>query len=268
MTQKAKEQLLVSISGGRSSAMMAYLLETEERYSQYEKFYVFANTGKEIPETIHFLRGVARDLEINIHLIEGHVYYGERKSSGYVLSDWSLLDMDGKPFEKMSAKYGMCGIGAPHCTRELKVNPIQAWMRDNLKKGTDTTRALGMRFDEESRLKEDLSYIYPLADYKVCEQDVYDFFEDHRFDKFRLAIEKWEGNCDFCFKKSWSNLKKMALKYPNRLLWCDDMQEKYPEFQIYRGNKTPRDLINGLPNPEGEQTLSCSCGGSEDFFLR
>lgn len=44
--------LIVLISGGRSSAMMARHIQTSEKYKDFEKLYVFCNTGQERPQTI------------------------------------------------------------------------------------------------------------------------------------------------------------------------------------------------------------------------
>jgi len=54
----AKPFIICSISGGRSSGLMAYLLENCPLYSKYEKVYVFMNTGREDLKTIQFLRDI------------------------------------------------------------------------------------------------------------------------------------------------------------------------------------------------------------------
>lgn len=50
------KNLLINVSGGRSSAMMARHIQTSEKYKDYQKLYVFCNTGLERPETIQLLK--------------------------------------------------------------------------------------------------------------------------------------------------------------------------------------------------------------------
>ena len=51
-----KDKLLVcTFSGGRTSAFMGKLLQEMPKYKDYQKVYIFANTGKEKEETLEFL---------------------------------------------------------------------------------------------------------------------------------------------------------------------------------------------------------------------
>lgn len=51
----AKPRLLVLFSGGRTSAYMTYRI-LKEYADQYEIVVCFANTGRENPETLDFVR--------------------------------------------------------------------------------------------------------------------------------------------------------------------------------------------------------------------
>ena len=52
----ASDNLMVTVSGGRSSAFMAYHILHDEKYKHYNKVFVFCNTRMERPETIDLLR--------------------------------------------------------------------------------------------------------------------------------------------------------------------------------------------------------------------
>ena len=50
------KNLLISFSGGETSALMAILLLNMPTYSDYNKVVVFANTGKENQQTLDFIK--------------------------------------------------------------------------------------------------------------------------------------------------------------------------------------------------------------------
>ena len=50
----SKKRVLISISGGRTSAMMAYLIKKAYGHI-YDLVFIFANTGREKEETLVFL---------------------------------------------------------------------------------------------------------------------------------------------------------------------------------------------------------------------
>lgn len=50
---KKNKNLLISFSGGRTSAFMSLFIK--EYYKDYNKLFVFANTGKEKEETLTFV---------------------------------------------------------------------------------------------------------------------------------------------------------------------------------------------------------------------
>ena len=72
-----KKNLLVTVSGGRSSARMAWHIQTHPKYADYNKVFVFCNTGMERPETIAFLKDIVKHWKIPLTLIEG-VYSTEK----------------------------------------------------------------------------------------------------------------------------------------------------------------------------------------------
>lgn len=253
--------IVVSFSGGRSSAMMCYILEQDPEYRHRKKHYVFANTGRELTETLQFVLTVEWLLDIQVNLIEANVFE-ERKSTGYKLVKRGDLSTEGEPFEAVIKKYGLPNVSFPHCTRELKINPIQSFIKNHLglKKG-EYVEAIGMRYDEPRRVKHNPNVIYPLFSKKITKQDVIEFWQDPERSRYDLTIEEFEGNCDFCFKKSWAKLKKMGHKHRTRMLWWHDMERKYgsPESNLYRGHQLAVGIIREVLAEEDEKDLNCSC---------
>lgn len=269
--------IVASISGGRSSGMMAYILENNPIYSDYEKVYVYMNTGRELPKTISFLKNIQDHIiKREIHIIEAKVYHGERKSSGYTVKTFDTISMNGEPFEEVIKKYGLPSVGFIHCTRELKINPIKEFIKEHLGLTRDSFRqAIGIRIDEARRINHDtLNFIYPLADLIITKKSVDLFWNSPEFKQYDLGsdspdgFEEFEGNCDFCFKKSWNKLLLMHDKHPERLDWWKRMESKYGnnnEYPIFRDHKTTKDIENKVQHKN--KNLDCLCGKSDELFF-
>lgn len=200
------ETIIVSFSGGQSSAYMCYLLE--DNYPQ-NKIYVFADTGMELPETHEFLDSVAKDLKIKINRVS--------RKGGF-----RQLIKDRKSLPNPAQRF---------CTGDLKIKPINRFVR-SLGIGNYVT-ALGIRFDEQKRYSNlknrDDNFIFPLYDAKITKRDV-DFFWESK--GFKLDLKNYQGNCDFCFMKSRNKLIQMAKDYPERLEeWIEWEKEKSQTFK-------------------------------------
>ena len=93
--------LLVTVSGGRSSARMARHIQTHPKYADYNKAFVFCNTGMERPETIDFLKNIVKYWEIPLTIIEG--VYSTEKGVGvdYKVVDFETIDMQAQTFANM-----------------------------------------------------------------------------------------------------------------------------------------------------------------------
>lgn len=256
--------IVVSFSGGKSSAFMVMLLEYNPYYANVKKHYVFANTGREYAQTILFIKGVVDYAGIKLNMIESKTYLNERKSSGYIIVDKvHELSMDGAPFESMVTKYGLPSIAFPHCTRELKINPIRAFVKEELGMD-DYTQALGMRFDEPKRINMARGFTYPLFDFGITKKIVNDFWEVDALRGYALGLEEHQGNCDLCFKKSWSKLQKVAKENIGAVSFWSNLEEKYSKGngdEIYREHKTTKDLYAYTVD---NKDIECSCGFNED----
>ncbi len=200
-----KEKLLISFSGGRTSAFMTkWLLENMKH--KYEMTVVFANTGHERKATLDFVQKCDKEFDFRVIWVEGVTNEkGTRaKVVDYDTAYRNVLKNGIDPFETMIAKYGISNVMNPHCSRELKKVTIRAFMRDILGfKSITYKTALGFRSDEPKRLnwdkakKEKLIYLAQLGN--VTKQDVNEFWCKQKFD---LKLKSYEGNCILCWKKS------------------------------------------------------------------
>jgi len=195
----SKEKLLRSFSGGRTSAYMSAVIG--DRYAdKYEMVTVFANTGCEHERTLEFVHKCDLAFGLKTVWIEATINEG-RKGTGYKIVDFESASRNGEPFKSMCAKYGLPNQSYPHCTRELKLQPINAYLKDI--DFVDCLRAVGIRTDEERRRAKDAekrNVVYPLLDWLPSDKEDVDlFWEEQDFD---LELPPRLGNCVWCWKKS------------------------------------------------------------------
>jgi hypothetical protein len=243
--------LLISFSGGRTSAAMAKYLK-DKYEGKRDMLFVFANTGKERPETLDFINECDKRWSLGVVWIEAEVQKDKGAGTLYKIVSYDTADRKGVIFESMIAKYGIPNKAQPHCTRDLKIVPIHKLAKDIL--GKDYETAIGIRIDEVHRINwekaKDKQYIYPLAtELKATSQSIRKFWDGQDFD---LQLKDYEGNCDMCWKKSERKLLTMILETPSLIDWWVDMETKYggdENYSFFRANKSGLDLIELSKQP-------------------
>ena len=215
-------KILISFSGGRTSAFMCKLILESSKYKDYEKLFVFANTGKEREETLCFVDQVDKEFNLNLVWAEADIPPTKGEGTNYRIVDFESASRNGEPFEMLIKKFGLPSKYFRHCTRDLKEIPIHKYAKSIF--GKDYLTAIGIRADEKHRLGSDPKKIYPLAEIGIDEKIVRSFWERQTFD---LGLKDYEGNCDLCFLKS--NRKKLTLisENPNVVDWWNEMELKY-----------------------------------------
>jgi hypothetical protein len=230
-----KKRLLVTFSGGETSAYMALWLN-KYMSDEYEIVFVFANTGVEHNETLEFIHKCENQYGININWIESSVFHGQRKGTGFKIVDYNTatrntdwLHRTDTPFEEVVKKYGIPNHSRLHCTRELKMNPIKNFAKSIWGK-EKYHLALGIRVDEIDRVnpnREKLRIIYPLTskDMNPMTKKQINFWWSQQ--DFRLNLKGYQGNCGACYKKSRNKLMKMAQDDENFFLFLEYIENKY-----------------------------------------
>ena len=259
-----KKNLLILVSGGRASAMMARHIQTSKKYNDFEKLYVFCNTGQERPETIQFLKDMVKYWNIPLNIIEG-VYSNERGIGvRHKVVDFDTLDMKSRVFSEMIAHLnkikwtGVPNTAIPYCSDYLKTRPSHSFAKE-IFSTTDYIKALGFRKEDMPKriswaeIKEETKRIFPLlTDYEnpVSQFDLNIFFHDQ---PFRLMLHSKLGNCKYCYKKSLLNLIE-AIKYDldnndtYTIDWYRNEQNKYGNL-FFRDNLSIDDLVKMASNP-------------------
>ncbi len=198
---------------------------------QYEIVCVFANTGKEREETLVFADQCDKYFDLNLVWIEAITNPQKGKGVRAKVVDFNTADRYGGPFEQFIKKHGIPNQAVPQCSRELKAYAISSYLRDQLGWTTYYT-AIGIRADEPARLNWEYAkkkkIIYPLATMiHTVKAQINRFWLSMPFD---LELKGYEGNCDFCWKKSQRKLMTIARENPNILNWWKEMEIKYEEF--------------------------------------
>lgn len=265
-----KKKLFVSFSGGATSGYMTkYLIE---RHSDtHEIVVVFANTGEEREETLEFVHKCDTYFGFNTVWVEGVTQHGQRISSKHKVVTYETASRKGEPFEDMIVKYGIPNKAYPHCTRELKLNPMTSYMREiGWVKGSYST-AIGIRIDETRRVradKEAVNIVYPLVDENPKTKEDINLWWDTQ--PFRLNIEEHQGNCKWCWKKSFRKHMRLLQEDPTTYDFPERMEALYglsghnidgTHRVFFRGNqstKSLRDFANNTPELIATSARDCS----------
>lgn len=266
----------ISFSGGRTSAYMLRQIADANDGLPDRVCVLFANTGREMPETLDFVQECSDRWGIPIVWVERDPVEGFR-----VVSHNSAA-RDGEPFEEM-IRNGVRGYlpnpTSRHCTGDLKVRPARDYLK-SLGWGR-WTAAIGIRADEAHRsskpVKERWTLWRPLVAAGVSKRDVMAFWDAQPFD-LRLPNVKGStplGNCDGCFLKSEANISAFARDYPERFAWWERMEqlaaerarkpngamfrEEYSRADLRRQVERQGDLLFDLPG------ALCQTSGGECF---
>jgi len=247
-----RKLLVCTFSGGRTSAFMGRMLQEYPKYKDFDKVFIFANTGKELPETLDFINKCDKEWNLNIVWLEADVQKEKGIGTNFKIVDYNSASRNGEPFEDMLKKYPIPTSIASNCTRELKVTPINKFIKSL---GYDEViTAMGIRFDERHRESNNAvkdNIIYPLIyDLKVDSKFIRDWWDRQYFD---LGLKDYEGNCDLCFKKSLKKKLTIIKERPNVSDWWQQMENNYstevvPRFDL-RTNLTIEQLVKMAEQP-------------------
>jgi 3'-phosphoadenosine 5'-phosphosulfate sulfotransferase (PAPS reductase)/FAD synthetase len=234
------EQLVLTFSGGRSSAyQLAHIIEANGGLPK-GSFVTFQNTGFELPETLAFVHRFGEHFGIEIVWLE-HDPHAETKvkvvsHNSAARNGEPMIAMFSTPLIRKDKTLGLRPLPNPvqrTCSAEMKTKTSHRYVRRHLGWPNRYWSAIGYRADEpgrvERRRKQEERYVnscpeggwgvFPMYAAGVTAEDVLAFWEKMPFD---LGIESWEGNCDFCFMKSEWKIKAMMQARPDRLQpWLD-----------------------------------------------
>jgi 3'-phosphoadenosine 5'-phosphosulfate sulfotransferase (PAPS reductase)/FAD synthetase len=288
------EPAAISFSGGRTSAYMLYqILQAHDGKLPDDVFVTFANTGREMPETLDFVRDCALYWNVDITWLElgeyeqtgiwksGSKEGKPRYKASTVVVDYDTAARNGEPFARLVKKRRyLPNIMSRFCTAELKVRRIRDFLKG--KSMDKWTQYIGIRGDEPRRavkmhgqMNEGHEMFLPLYVLGVTKMDVHNFWKAQPFDLQLFSNDgttDW-GNCDLCFLKGGRKKLSLIRERPDLAKWWidieDGMTEQLAGTAARFRNDQPSyeemliiatDQQNMFSETEDNDTIPCFCG--------
>ncbi len=243
----------ISFSGGRTSGYLTWYLLNNFSH-KYEFIVTFANTGLEHEKTLEFVRNCDKYFGFNTIWLEPVIHPQKRVGTTHKIIDFETATRNTDLFEEMIRKYGIPNKVYKHCTRELKIRPMDSYLRSLGLQPKKIPTAIGIRADESRRCANDaeqMNFVYPLVtDHPVDKQFILDWWSKQEFD---LGLEEHDGNCNMCFEKSDQKLMKQLESNPNALEFHLRMELEHghtnnrpgmPARVFFRQKKSALDLLS------------------------
>lgn len=226
---------------------------------------LFANTGKERPETLDFVERCSVEWDVPIAWLEYRmdangplVKKGKNGQDavgwhGWQEVNYATASRDGRPFlDLLSVFAGFRRIRGKwpilpnpvqrFCTGEMKTRTMFRYLKSIGWPVAESVCAIGIRADEPKRLaklKDQPEADWaagepcaPLGEAGVSEADVMKFWSSQPFD---LQLQQHEGNCDLCFLKSKPKMLRIMADRPALADWWVEREQEMG--QVFRKDR-------------------------------
>mgnify|MGYP001213651097 FL=1 len=274
---KIEGPALISFSGGRTSAFMLKQIIDAHGGTLPDDIYVtFANTGKEMPETLDFVQACSEHWNVKVHWLE-LVTANERPFYRTKEVTYKTASRNGKPFEALLGRRNhLPNPVARYCTAELKIRRMKDFMW-KMQGYEHWDNVLGLRYDEPKRVsssrnaseRERWGNLMPMYDAKHTVKDVLEFWQKANFDLTLPSIDgqTLAGNCDLCFLKGRKTLTKLIKERPDLTTWWIAQENRIGEGTgaTFRSDRPPYvELLKEAENPVmddmfEDDAMSCFC---------
>lgn len=201
------ERHILGISGGRDSAALAVFMRLYHPHLSLE--YFFTDTGKELPEVYSFLD----------------------KLEGFLGRPILRLNPD-RDFDFWLDEYNNF-LPSPRtrwCTRQLKLRPLEQWLRGDLDAGVVVNSYVAIRADEPTRegyqsTHPNMRVHLPLRDAGIDRPGVIDLLRQS--DVGEPAYYSWRSRsgCTFCFFQQKIEWVRLAEHHPDRFQEAIDYEK-------------------------------------------
>ena len=279
-----KEPAAISFSGGRTSAYMLWrVLQAHGGTLPDHIKVVFANTGKEMPETLDFVRDCGEQWGVDIHWIELSELHDITGQAGYAKNakwnrvykrvNYATASRKGEPFNiLLDAMDAIPNAVQRTCTVTLKVRGIRQYL-ESLGYESPWTELIGIRGDEKRRAvklhgkrDEGMDCYLPLWLDGITKEDVGNFWKKQNFDlnlPNNNGVTDW-GNCDLCHLKGQSKKMSIIRERPDLADWWIEAEKKKKQF--FRPDQPSYAAMKIIATDQGnlfefdDESIPCFCG--------
>lgn len=202
-----RERHILGISGGRDSASLAVYMR--QHHPELALEYFFTDTGKELPEVYSFLD----------------------KLEGFLGKPIQRLNPD-RDFDFWLDEYGNF-LPSPRtrwCTRQLKLRPLEHWLKADLEAGTIIHSYVAIRADEPSRegyqaTHPNMRVHLPLRDAGIDRAGVLEILDQSDVGEPEYYQWRSRSGCTFCFFQQKIEWVRLAENHPDRFVEAVDYEK-------------------------------------------
>ena len=192
------ERHILGLSGGRDSAALAIYMR--QHFPNLPREYFFTDTGKELPE----------------------VYEVLDKLEGFLGRPILRLNPD-RDFDFWLAEYRNF-LPSPRtrwCTRQLKLRPLEHWLRDDLDAGVVVHSYVAIRSDEPTRegyqaTHANMQVHLPLREAGIDRAGVIEILDQADVGEPGYYSWRSRSGCTFCFFQQKIEWVRLAEHHPDR----------------------------------------------------
>jgi 3'-phosphoadenosine 5'-phosphosulfate sulfotransferase (PAPS reductase)/FAD synthetase len=280
------DQAVISFSGGRTSGYMLYrILEAHNgKLPDYVKV-CFANTGKEMPQTLDFVRDCGEKWGVDIVWLERFAEVapeGSKNKYQYTTKvvSYETASRNGEPFSQLiTVKRYAPNPVARFCTADLKIRAISDYLVNVEGFTKPWVGCIGIRADEPRRaakmngtIESGQERYLPLYLDGITKEDVCEFWNAQDFDlnlPNNNGVTDW-GNCDLCFLKGLSKKTSIIRERPDLAEWWvnaeAELAEQVGKGAFFRSDQPSYAQMLANSRDQGnlfdfdDDTLGCFCG--------
>ncbi len=193
-----RERHILGVSGGRDSAALAVYMR--QHHPELPLEYFFTDTGKELPEVYAFLD----------------------RLEGFLGRSIERLNPD-RDFDFWLSEYGNF-LPSPRtrwCTRQLKLRPLEQWLRRDLDDGVTVHSYVAIRADEPTRegyqaTHPNMQVHLPLRDAGLDKAGVVEILRQADVGEPDYYSWRSRSGCTFCFFQQKIEWVRLAENHPDR----------------------------------------------------
>jgi 3'-phosphoadenosine 5'-phosphosulfate sulfotransferase (PAPS reductase)/FAD synthetase len=282
------EPTCISFSGGRTSAFMLHkVLEAHDGDLPDFCKVTFANTGKEMPQTLDFIRDCAEKWDVDIVWLERFARLtkkGEKNKYAYKTKEvnYESASRNGEPFAQLIKTMGYApNPVARYCTKSLKMEAITDYLINICGFEKPYVGFIGIRADEVRRAAKMNGTIecgeeryLPLYLDGVTARDVGKFWSENDFD-LNLPNNNGVtdlGNCDLCFLKAQGKRQSIIRERPELADWWIEQENidgkgkgepsyfRKDSISYKSMKKIALEQTNIFDDMFTDETIPCFCG--------